>query len=402
MRNLIILYLLAALFVIGCSSDPKIFDVGDNGTFVTDTVRVGQVSEYYSNADTVYTANLSYLLLSNLTEFQSRLVFKLDMTNGEFDNKIITSVKINLRGAYFNGPDLDSLNCSVYPVKMEWVSNNDQNWQTLENMIDYSTPLGYLTLTDSVGGGDTLRITNQNVLSLWQDSSEVNYGFIVDLPQSVERVQKSYYSMNGDFNPEVVFTYLDSLNDPEEKSETSFSLIDMFVFTDQTNEYYNDPDYYYLENIFSNKLRFLVNLDSVKQFIDQNNASLISVRLAFPVDLSRSYYKSSSVLSYGIYPLADGWTPDSLAKQSEFTSGLSRAVLDEVDENGFLTFTDDFNTSVFTNNHITLTIKGDVPNNGWVLEPAQPLRGYQIFAVPKTSDNILMIINYWIPPEPRY
>lgn len=389
------------LVLASCSTDPKISDVGNEGYFVTDTLENVTIQNYFEKDDTIKTMDKNYMILAKTPSFESRLVMEIPAAGETYVNKYITSVKVALKSAFYLGPDIDSVFCPVYKLTQDWEDNTDEIWNDLTSIVDYSQPIGYLLMTDSISNYDTLYFTDIDVFRAWQDTSTANYGFIVELPEELNTFEKSYETFNGFIHPDIVFTYKDSVNATEEKTDHGSIINDLFIFQDRTDQYFTDPGYYYLRSMKNNSLLINVDFSELQNTLDQNNGVILNAQLLIPFDVQNSFYSTKSSLKFGIYPLDEGWTPDSLAKINEFNNGSKLITLNAILDN-YLTFTGDGDVQLFALNYVRGTLSGSVQNNGWVIEPYDFYKGYEVFAIPKYGQTGKIIVTYWVPPAPKY
>lgn len=396
------LYIFAVyLMIAGCTNDPQLTDVGDPGLFVTDTIYTVQISNFVQNEDTIRTILHSYIILGKNPSFRSYPVFKIEANSDDFIGKYVTSLKILLTSAYYGGPEIDSLLLPVYPVTQHWLDSDEEIWQDLNSAVDFTEPIGFLKVTDSISNVDTLEITNIELFREWQDSITINNGFIVYVPDTVADIQKTYYSTNGISGPVIKYTYKDSANATEEKEGTVSFINDMYVFYDQTDQFFNNDNYYYLQTIRNTNLIIDVTLDSIKNVLDKTHGVLINARLFLPYEPSESFVQGSGMIKFGVYPLAEGWTPDSLAKNSNYV-GTGRLVSFNMRENNYLTFSDAYSVKTFASSYIQNILNGALDNFGWLVQAYERFKGYEVYAIPKSGKKGMIVYTYWIPPEPRY
>lgn len=388
--------------VLGCTNDPQPTEIGESGYFVTDTLYQVEIRDYFEKTDTLNTLLLENMIFANTPAFKSKLIFLIPADGEVFRDRVITSVKIAIRGDYYVGPDLDStVRCMVYPIRDDWGSNRTYNWDQWQELINYDRPIGYLEMTDSVGTYDTLRVTDMDLFKFWQDSSLQNYGFIVEFPMELPVFEKSYTTGQSFAPPTLYFTYKDSLNATEEKSATTSLFDDLYIFLDNTSDIYHNPNYYYLRTMVSSSLLLQVTLDSLKQRLEKDNGLLINARMYIPVELSESFYSAVSRVDYGIYPLKEGWKPDSLVRQSNFTS-ISRLALFNKIKDGYLTFESSLSETNFAGEYLQGTVSGTYENHGWVVQPYKQYQAYEVLAIPRYGSRGFIVYTYWVPPQSRY
>lgn len=71
---------------------------------------------------------------------------------------------------------------TAYPVTEEWTDNTDSIWADYAAVVDYTRPMGSMTITPEADDTLTLVLTDTTLLNFWADSSgyEQNHGFILD------------------------------------------------------------------------------------------------------------------------------------------------------------------------------------------------------------------------------
>jgi hypothetical protein len=375
--------------------------VGDEGIFITDTLYNVSIQNFVEEEDSIRTILHSYLILAKTPAFKAYPVFKIEASSDDFLGKYITSVKIVLNSAYYGGPDIDSVICPVYPITQKWEDSNDDIWTNLTDAVDFSNQIGFLKLTDSIANADTLVLTDIELFRQWQDSVVSNYGFLVDIPDSIGEIEKTYHSSNGVIQPVIAYTYKDSANATDEKEGTASFINDMYVFYDQTDQYFTNSNYYYMQTIKKTSLIIDAKLDSLQRKLDETNGVLLGAQLFMPFEPTESYYLGSGMLKFGIYPLAEGWTLDSLAKNQNYVGSANLVMFNNRIDN-YLSFSDDFSMRTFASSYLRNIVSGSLENFGWVVQAYDRFQGYEVYAIPKTGRKGKIVYTYWIPPNPRY
>ena len=177
------------------------------GQLATDTL--------YAEVDTTFSLPItntrasSRLLIGSYDGFTCRPVLKfLSLPTNAFISD--AHIKFITAGITANNPQPFKIN--AYRILDDWTSNTDQIWDDYQQNIDHSTILGSMEVT--IDSTDTLIMQMDSVglkfLNTWanEDSSEFNYGFLLDF-DNVDNVNFmkelfSNYTTNG---PQLVLTY---------------------------------------------------------------------------------------------------------------------------------------------------------------------------------------------------
>jgi len=183
-RLLLVLVGVFIVYFVSCSENPVdvsetlLLDPAYQSQFFTDTL--------YAVFDTTYqttpvenTLESSRILVGSTSGFTFRPIMKFSFIPNKFR---VQHAEIRFISTGITGENPQPFEVTAYPILQEWESNTDSLWSNYQANIDFSRPMGNMTITSVDTDTMVLVISDTTLLNFWADSAgyQQNYGFILD------------------------------------------------------------------------------------------------------------------------------------------------------------------------------------------------------------------------------
>jgi hypothetical protein len=356
----------------------------------------------YAELDTTFsipipsTRSSNRLLVGSFEGFNCRPIIRF---RGLPQNATIFDARIRFITAGLTGDNPQSFTMTAYPILNDWDSNVEDVWDNYQTNIDTTTVLGSMEVTTVED--DTLIMQMDSVgikfFNTWtkEDSAEFNYGFILNFNNA--NFIKEFYSNSNLTGPGAILTYAQPQDTT--KVDTFLSSVDAYLIEGNLSRQ-PDRDYVISLNPWVTLLQF-----NTSYFLDENkfpNGVIVeSANLQLGLDRQNSHFNAALGANTHILRL-ESELNDS---QVEIDSSVFGSATFSIDVSQFL---EDSNVGSERRDLGHYFLQDQLENP----EPVKKLfvgftnniDGLSYFVVFKRDhpNRPRLIIEYWIPPGPRY
>jgi hypothetical protein len=382
-------------------NDPDIFNPAIQGEIKMDTI--------YAQLDTTYsipeqsTASASRLLTGTFSGLTCRPVLKFTNlpTNATF-----SEVFFKFFSSGHTGTDTQSFNVKAYLITQNWSNNLDSVWNE-PGIIDTIKSLGSMEVTvpDSSDQKYTLEVDSINglpIINSWadEDSSDFNYGFILSF-DNASFINNFHSTANlNSRGPLIVFEY----TLPEDTTvfkDSSFATVDAYLI-DGNFSLVPNRDYALSLTPWVTLLQF-----DTEPFLKQFPQGVIisSANLQLSYDESNSLPLSNAGLS--ILPLESELDDSTVVTEQPLGSIFQISVNQISEDSSFVEIIRGSERRDFAQLYWQETLEDPQPIKKLYLGFTSNINFLTYFAFFKrnTADTKMrprVILEYWIPPNPRF
>jgi len=398
-RSYFFLIVLLVIFLLQCSenpvqlSDDQVIDPVRQGTFVTDTL--------YADFDTTYaqpkplsTLGATRLLVGSFQNFTLRPIVRFNFNPLKFK---VQSATIQFISRGVTGDFPQEFEVTAYPITQKWTDNTDSIWSQYAPNIDFSRPIGRMTITTAPDDTLELALTDTSLLNFWADSvgAEQNFGFTLDF--SSANFIKSFQSLDS---LKVKFI---SAGDTVVKSE-SVTLFDAFLVEGQV------PQVAGRDILATLKPRVAVLHFDVDTLLRKNPQGVIinSTNLEWGFDPSNTFVNSALQANFRILKLTSDLTDPNFQIDSSFVQIPANAVaLSQFTEDSVhIEVKNGSSRAGFAQRFVQEALRDSSGITGFLVEFINKKDFLSHFAFYRSNDpdpanRPRLIVNYWIPPKPR-
>ncbi len=387
------------LFLFQCSENPvqlsdnQVIDPVRQGTFVTDTL--------YADFDTTYvqpkplsTLGATRLLIGSFQNFTLRPIIRFNFNPLKFK---VQSATIRFISRGITGDALQEFEVTAYPITQKWTDNTDSIWSQYAPNIDFSRPIGRMTVTTAPDDTLELALTDTSLLNFWADSvgAEQNFGFTLDF--SGANFIKSFQSLDS---LKVKFI---SAGDTVVKSQ-SVTLFDAFLVEGQV------PQVAGRDVLATLKPQVAVLHFDVDTLLRKNPQGVIinSTNLQWGFDPFHTFVNSALQASFRLVKLNSNLREPVFQIDSSFVQFPANAVpFSQFTEDSIhIEVKDGSARANFAQRFVQDALRDSTNITGYLVEFTNDKDFLSHFAFyrrndPNPENRPRLIVNYWIPPKPR-
>lgn len=400
--------LVAALGLSSCEetvelNNSQIFNPAIQGEIRTDTL--------YAVRDTTYsipepsTINSDRLLTGSFSGFTCKPVLKFQNLP---QNAIFFKAFIKLYTVNQMGDNIQPFTAHAYLITQNWTSNLDSVWNE-PDIIDSTKSLGTLLISepDTSSNYSILEVDSTAglaILKSWadQDSSQFNYGFILDFDSA--SFINEFYSNRRAEGPMIVFEYMVP-GDTVISKDSSFATEDAYLFE---SSFSRVPDRDYAMTLTPRVTLLQFKTDSLLQEYPQG-IIVSSANLQLSIDKTNSLIHKNFGARLHILPLTSD-LDDSVVVVNSDVSGnpLYQIDVSQIsDDTSFVQIKKGSERRDFGQLYLQETLENPIPEKKLYVGFKNKIDFLSYFTFLKKNtanrkDRPRLIIDFWVPPKPRF